>query len=115
MVKITYAVVFGLVKSSLFVSIAVGLAKFLCLKLCIFSYPSVLMYVLGAQKYRLNEMVLLSTHNICFGGKIRKISFDYTILTRGLYYLCCSNWTSKKFPLFVSIAVGLAKFLCIKL
>ena len=31
-------------------------------------YPSVLTYVLGAQKNRLIEMVvLLSTHNICFG------------------------------------------------
>ena len=32
-----------------------------------FSYPSVLTYVLGAQKNRLIETVLLSTHNICFG------------------------------------------------
>ena len=31
------------------------------------SYPSVLTYVLGAQKNRLIETVLLSTHNICFG------------------------------------------------
>ena len=29
-----------------------------------FSYPSVLAYVLGAQKNRLIEMVLLSTNNI---------------------------------------------------
>ena len=36
-------------------------------KLLIFSYPSVLMYVLGAQKNRLIETILLSTHNICFG------------------------------------------------
>ena len=35
----------------------------------IFSYPSVLTYVLGAQKNCLIETVLLSTHNIhvCFG------------------------------------------------
>ena len=32
-----------------------------------FSYPSVLANVLGAQKNRLFETVLLSTHNICFG------------------------------------------------
>ena len=38
-----------------------------CVKLSIFSYPYVLAYVLGAQKNRLIEMVLLSTHNICFG------------------------------------------------
>ena len=36
-------------------------------KIEIFSYPSVLTYVLGAQKNRLIETVLLSTHNICFG------------------------------------------------
>ena len=33
---------------------------------CMVSYPSVLTFVLGAQKNRLNETVLLSTHNICF-------------------------------------------------
>ena len=33
----------------------------------IFSYPSILTYVMGAQKNRLIETVLLSTHNICFG------------------------------------------------
>ena len=37
------------------------------LKSGIFSYPSVLACVLGAQKNRLIETVLLSTHNICFG------------------------------------------------
>ena len=42
-------------------------------KLLIFSCPSVLTYVLGAQKNRLIETVLLSTHNICFGWEIRKL------------------------------------------
>ena len=36
-------------------------------KLSIFSYPSVLLSVLGAQKNRLIETVLLNTHNKCFG------------------------------------------------
>ena len=45
------------------------------LKLYIFSYPSVLTYVLGAQKNHLIEMVLLSGHNICFGWEIRKLFF----------------------------------------
>ena len=36
-------------------------------KLRIFSYPSDLTFVLGDQKNRLIEMVLLSTHNIYFG------------------------------------------------
>ena len=31
------------------------------------NYPSILAYVLGAQKNPLMETVLLSTHNICFG------------------------------------------------
>ena len=40
-------------------------------------YPSILTYVLGAQKSRLIQTVLLSTHNICFGGEIRKIKFSF--------------------------------------
>ena len=35
-------------------------------KLRLFSYPSVKSCVLGAQKNRLDETVLLSTHNISF-------------------------------------------------
>ena len=35
-------------------------------KIVKFFYPSVVTYVLGAQKNRLIETVLLSTHNICF-------------------------------------------------
>ena len=45
-----------------------GLDKqFFNLKLLICSYPSVLTYVLGAEKNRLIEMFFLSYHNICFG------------------------------------------------
>ena len=40
---------------------------FFCIKFSIFSYPSIFTYVLGAQKNHLFEMVLLSTHKICFG------------------------------------------------
>ena len=40
-----------------------------------FSYPSVLTYVLGAQKNRLDETVLLSTHNIYFGWEIHFFLF----------------------------------------
>ena len=43
-------------------------------------YPSVLTYVLGAQKNRLIDTVLLSTHNINFGWEIRKSIFDYTFI-----------------------------------
>ena len=52
-----------------------------------FSYPSVLTYVLGAQKNRLIETVLLSTHNICFGFDIRKIDFRYALFTKVLEYV----------------------------
>ena len=41
-------------------------------------------YVLGAQKNRLIETVLLSTHNICFGWEIRKLFFFYALLTKVL-------------------------------
>ena len=47
----------------------------LSVKLWIFSYPLVVTYVLGAQKNRLIETALLSTHNTCFGWEIRKLSF----------------------------------------
>ena len=50
----------------------------------IFSYTSVLSYVLGAQKNRLIETVLLSTHNICFGWEIRTFIFWYTLLSKVL-------------------------------
>ena len=40
--------------------------KKLSVLLQLFSYPLVKICVLGAQKNRLNEMVLFSTHNICF-------------------------------------------------
>ena len=42
-------------------------SKFKSINLQIFSYQSVLSYVLGAQKNGLIETVLLSTHNIWFG------------------------------------------------
>ena len=48
----------------------------------IFSYPSVLTHVLGAQKKCLIETVLLSKHNICFGWEIRKIIFNYALILK---------------------------------
>ena len=58
--------------------------KKISVKLSIFPYPSVLTYDLGAQKNRLIETVLLSTHNIYFGWEIRKWFCDNTLLTRGI-------------------------------
>ena len=43
------------------------LTKNFSVQLLICSYPLFLTYVLNAQKNRLIEVVLLSTHNICFG------------------------------------------------
>ena len=59
-------------------------SNFFSLKFSIFSYPSVLTYVLGAQKNRLIETVLLSSQNICFGWEIRKFILFNTLLTRGM-------------------------------
>ena len=42
-------------------------SKKISIKLRLSSYPSVPTCVLGAQKNRLIETVLLSTHNICCG------------------------------------------------
>ena len=54
------------------------------LNLHLFPYPSIQTCVLGAQKNRLIETVLLSTHNICFDQVIRKIIFQYALLSGGL-------------------------------
>ena len=46
--------------------------------------------VLGAQKNHLIEMVLLSTHNMCFDWKI---NFDYTLFSGCLkIQRCQSDW-----------------------
>ena len=66
-----------------FLNNALGI-KYWGAKLLIISSDSVLTYVLGAQKNRLIEMVLLSTHNICFGWEIRKLVFDNWLLSGGL-------------------------------
>ena len=58
--------------------------KFLSVKMLMFSYLSVLTYVLSAQKNRLIQTVLLSTHNICFGLEIRKLIFRYALLAKVL-------------------------------
>ena len=42
-----------------------------------FSYFSTKTYVVGTQKNRLNETVLLSTQNICSNGRVRKYSCFY--------------------------------------
>ena len=56
-------------------------------KIVIFSYLSVLTYVLGAQKNRIIERVVLSIHKICFGWEIRKLFFWYSLLNKGLGHI----------------------------
>ena len=68
----------------------VNIENFICVKFSLFSYPLILTYGFGAQKNRLIETVLLSTYNICFGLEIKKIIFQYALLSGGLVnqYLC---------------------------
>ena len=40
--------------------------------------------VLGAHKNHLIETFLLSTHSICFDQEMRKMIFNYVLLSRGL-------------------------------
>ena len=58
----------------------------MCVKLSIFSctHVAVLAYVLGAKKNRLSETVLLSTNNIHLNREIRKLYFNYALLSIGL-------------------------------
>ena len=42
----------------------------------LFSYFSTKTYVVGTQKNRLNETVLLSTQNTCLNGRLRKLSLS---------------------------------------
>ena len=49
-----------------------------------YHYAKLLLWVFRrtAQKNHLNETVLLSTKNICFGWEIRKIIYDYILLSK---------------------------------
>ena len=49
-------------------------------------YELSLTCVLGAQKNRLIETVLLNTQNICFGQEISKLRFNYTLISGGLVF-----------------------------
>ena len=61
--------------------------------MCKFPYLSILTFVVGAQKNRLTETVLLSIHNICFGVEIIIIIFNHMPLSRGLGPFFCT-WLS---------------------
>ena len=68
---------------------------FFSVKMWIFPDPSVLTYVLGAQKNHLIEMVLLSTHNICFCWERRKLIFDCAFYLRAFVRMinCYGSFT----------------------
>ena len=51
----------------------------------LFPYCAVKMYVVGAQKNRLIETVLLSTHNIYFAWEIRKLFRKYYLSSGALH------------------------------
>ena len=61
-------------------------------------FLSVKTCVLGAQKNRPNVTVLLSTHNISFSREIRKVIFNYALLSGGLGPILdpCTVVTSKR-------------------
>ena len=65
-------------------NISVNLSTFLKGKIAIIFLPINLSLCLGAQKNRLTEAVLLSTQNLCFGWEIKKIVFQYPLLSGGL-------------------------------
>ena len=73
----------------------------LSIQMLIISYLIVLPFVYGAQKNRLIETLFLSTSNICFSWKIRKLIFIFTPLSGGLalwnwpvswYYQTLISW-----------------------
>ena len=51
----------------------------------LFPYNAIKMYIVSAQKNRLNETVLLSTHNIYFAWEIRKLFRKYNLLSGALH------------------------------
>ena len=50
-----------------------------------FSYFSTKTYVVGTHWKRLSKALLMSTHNICFHGEIRKIFTWYPLLSRPMH------------------------------
>ena len=61
-----------------------------------FSYFSTKTYVVGSQKNRLNELVLLSPQNICFRLWVRKHSQFYAPNTFKIVMHCSLNYSYLK-------------------
>ena len=68
------------------------------------STHNIIMFWLRNKKNNfLNETVLLSTHNMCFGLEIRKIIFSYAYLSGGLadiLGMACPSFLLKRFTCF---------------
>ena len=77
--------VINIMRNQFLLHAQVWISKFFSVKLYLFSYPSVLAYVLGAQKNSLIETVLLITHNICLGQRIRILFLGMHLITKDLY------------------------------
>ena len=69
-------------------------------------------YVVGTHLKRLVEALLMSTHNICFHGEIRKILCGYSLLsvamhllasTDGVQHASCSKQKEKRTKLSTDI------------
>ena len=71
---------FCLLVFMLYNPVNIFLKGFVHLKLHIFPYPSIKICALVAQKNRLNEKVLLSTHKIMFWMRNKKNNFPVRIL-----------------------------------
>ena len=67
------------------INIALVKVLFSIQKYSYFSYFSTKTYVVGTHQKHLAEALLLSTHNICFCGEIRKIFTRYPPLSRPMY------------------------------
>ena len=65
----------------LIIHIATVKALFSSEKCCYLSYFSTKIYGVGTHKKRLTEALLMSTHNVCFHGEIRKILCEYPLLS----------------------------------
>ena len=66
--------------------------------------------VLGTRKSCLIETVLLSTHNLGLSGDIRKLIFNYTLLSGGIHTF--SDCDDKTGVLTLYLLVSSADYLC---
>ena len=69
-----------------FFIIATEKALFSSEKCWYLSYFSMKTYVVGTHYKHLAEALLMSTHNVCFCGEIRKILCGYSLLSVAMFY-----------------------------